>query len=124
MVVKEKTMKKFLTKIIPLSLGIISTILSYFWHINLGDFSFRGLPIPYQTGVWGMGMEYSFHPILFIIDILIWSIIWLLIVKMFFWLRKKYIAQHGISGYGFLQKPPLIFASAIATQKLRIMRKR
>lgn len=85
-------MKKFLINIIPLFLGIVSTILSYYKYVNNGDFDFKGFPFPYVFGSWGMGMTYSFVWLYFVVDIIIWSIIWLLIIKVFVWLRKKYIS--------------------------------
>jgi len=77
-------------------LGVITTIVSYLRLVDLGDFDYRGFPLPYYNGVWGMGMSYRLNVPCLFIDIVIWSVFWLLIIKAIIWLRKKYIAEHRI----------------------------
>lgn len=87
-------MKNFAIIITPLILGIISTAVSYFRYVGSGDFSFNGFPFPYYRGVWGMGMSYQFDFIFFIIDIIVWSVLWFFIIKIISFIRKRIICRN------------------------------
>lgn len=81
-------MKIFKKIILYIILGLITTTITFFFRIGKGDFSFSGLPLPYYNGVWGMGMTYSTNWTYFIIDTLIWSFIWFILVKLIYWIKK------------------------------------
>ena len=77
--------------LVSIILGIITTgIVYYITSLDTtGDFLFRGLPFPFQTAVWGKGYGWRFNPLFLILDILIWSALWLVLINFIIRVKRK-----------------------------------
>lgn len=79
--------------IISIILGLITTAITFYFTVDKGDFTFSGLPLPYYNGVWGMGMNYYTDWVYFILDLLIWSATWFIVIKLISWIKRKFSKQ-------------------------------
>lgn len=69
--------------------GVLITWSSILYIVDKGDFGYKGFPLSYWSGYWGMENNWFFLLPTFILDVIFWSLVIFAIIKFVTVSRSK-----------------------------------